>query len=339
MAAHAFDVVTVADFTGPAARRFEIQTLFFLSSWLEYGGRSRDLPLHIACIGDPPESVRFMGGRCGAEITSHSPEPQGGFANKLRGFEVNRRTGHVLLLDSDMLVLAELNDLHDRFDRECIAAASSNAPFPASRESWPRIYKKLGIPVPKSHVVPLNLQLDTFKCVPYRDQKDFPPYYNGGVIYAPWRCELGEVWRSHLTRILRLSSRIIKPKAKASNQPSLATAIAHLQSQGFNFQLLPDEYHVRWQHLATGAVSSRTARIFHALGFARQKLDAHTVSAEEAVEVFHAIHLQRTGKVRSHRGPLSETEQRASQAQVEDCHRLHRLIKTLYEKHVRELVQ
>ncbi len=127
-------------------------------------------------------------------------------------------------------------------------------------------------------------------------------------------------------------------KARTAIHIGLATAIAYLQRQGFNFQLLPDEYHVRWQHLATGAVSSRKARLFHTLGFAQQKVDAQTVSAEEAVEVFHSIQLYRTRNVRSHRGPLTETEQRAALTQIEDCHRLHQLIKALYDKYVRELV-
>jgi len=51
MAKQLFDVVIVSDFSGSASYRFEIRTLFFLASWLEFGGDSGDLPLHIVCIG------------------------------------------------------------------------------------------------------------------------------------------------------------------------------------------------------------------------------------------------------------------------------------------------
>lgn len=360
MTENLFDVVTVPDFSGSAAHRFEIMTLFFLASWIEFGGRSRDLPLHIACIGVAPESVRFLADQCGAEITSHSPDPLGKFGNKLLGFEVNQKTDHLLLLDSDMLVLSELNDLPSKLGRDCIAAGVSNGPFPASINKWPKIYEMLGLPIPTHQVVPLNLELDTFQCVPFHDRKDFPPLYNGGIVYAPWRSELGKVWRDHMTRIV--AAGILRPRAIPSNQPSLATAIALLQGEGFKFKLLPDEYHVRWQHLATGAVSSRRARLFHTIGFAqqqwskqqllpirkallllklvlsRQKVHGHTVSAKIAMENFHSVILNQTKIVRSHRGPANRSDQGNSAKQMEDCHRLHRLIKRLYYKHVRELM-
>lgn len=115
--AHPFDVVVVPDFIGPVARRFEIQTLSFLASWLEFGGGSRELPLHIAGIGEAPKSVRTLATRCGAEITEHAPLLFGGFANKLRGFEARRRTDHILLLDSDVLVLSELHSLPSAIGR------------------------------------------------------------------------------------------------------------------------------------------------------------------------------------------------------------------------------
>ena len=38
-------------------RTIWLLTLFFLASWIEFGGRSRNLPLHVACIGEAPESI------------------------------------------------------------------------------------------------------------------------------------------------------------------------------------------------------------------------------------------------------------------------------------------
>ena len=68
-----FDVVTVPDFSGKNARLFELRALFFLAFWLEYAGSCRDYPLHLACIGPPPESVRRLAARCNAAITIHNP--------------------------------------------------------------------------------------------------------------------------------------------------------------------------------------------------------------------------------------------------------------------------
>ena len=61
-------------------------------------------------------------------ITSHAPLLFGGFANKLRGFEVSRETDHILLLDSDMLVLSDIGDLPSALGTDCIAASAANGP-------------------------------------------------------------------------------------------------------------------------------------------------------------------------------------------------------------------
>ena len=338
MAAHAFDVVVVPDFSDSVARRFEIMTLFFLASWMEFAGRSRDLPLHIACIGEAPESVRSLAARCGAEISSHRPLLGGEFVNKLRGFEVNRQTDHVLLLDSDMLILSEFHELSCKLGGDCIAAAASNGATMLSREKWRKIYAVFGMPCPENEVIPLNRELDTFQCAPYRDKKKFLPYYNGGVVYAPWRSKLGEVWQNHLIRIFDIAPHIMGPMGKVSNQPSLATAIAHLQLQGFDFQLLPAQYHVRWQHIATGAVSSRQTRLLHTVGFGRWSSMGNANTAEQEIEIYHSNTLKLTKKLRSHRGPFTRLAHLATRRpQVRDCHRVHRLMRTLYEKYVREL--
>ena len=81
---NAFDVVIVPDFSGKAKTTFEARTLYFLASWLECAGKSREFPLHLACIGEPPESVRALAKQCDARISLHAPmgEDVGVFANK-----------------------------------------------------------------------------------------------------------------------------------------------------------------------------------------------------------------------------------------------------------------
>jgi hypothetical protein len=340
MSAQAFDVVVVPDFSGPVSRRFEIMTLLFLASWMEFGGRSRELPLHIACIGAPPESVRALADRCGAEITRHAPMLFDGFANKLRGFEVNRKTDHLLLLDTDMLVLSDIRELPNDLGGDCIAAAPSLGPCRVGPERWKQIHRALDLPYPEGQVTPLDLELDTFQCAKYRsrDRKQFPPHYNGGMVYAPWACELGDVWRDHMVRIFEMAPDIRGPKKKVSNQPSLATAIHALRLQGVAFRRLPKEYHVVWQHIATGAVTSHETKLLHTVGFGRWSSEANENSAEKDIDIYLSNTLRLTKRLRGHRDPLTRLAHRmARRPRLQDCYRLHGLMKLLNDKYLREL--
>src|SRR5690554_2295799 len=109
MADPAFDTVIVPDFRGDSRiGRFEPQTLFFLASWMEHAGEARRWPVHVACIGEPPRSVRWLAEQVGARVTVHdSLEDQlGRFGNKLRAWEVDRQTQQLLYLDADMLCVS-----------------------------------------------------------------------------------------------------------------------------------------------------------------------------------------------------------------------------------------
>ena len=369
MASQAFDVVLAPDFSEPVASRFEILTLMFLASWIEFGGRSRDLPLHLACIGEAPKSVRVLADRCGALITTHSPLHFGEFANKLRGFEVNRQTDHVLLLDSDMLVLSEIHGLPTALGGEFISAAPSIGPCRVPSDRWIKAHEAIGLPYPDNRVIPLNLALDTFQCAPYRKREDFPPYYNGGIVFASWESGLGDVWRDHLTRFLEFSPDILGAKRRFRNQPSLATAIHALQLNGFGFRLLPDEYHVHWQHIAAGSVPSQEAKLLHTVGFGRwltkaendrlaeekgtyfsyflrlkRRLRSRWIAqaqekhAEEQIDAYVANILALTRRLRSHRDPLTRIAHYFTRRpQIRDCYRVYGLMKLLYDKYVREL--
>src|SRR4051812_1748261 len=109
------DVVIVPDFRGNSARIFEIRTLLFLGSWLEHTGGSRDWPVHVACIGKPPDSVVELARRCGARITQHDnlSTPRSRTLNKLRGLEITPRTEHLFLLDVDIIIQNDLSPLLD----------------------------------------------------------------------------------------------------------------------------------------------------------------------------------------------------------------------------------
>lgn len=342
-----FDVVTVADFSGTVSDRFETMTLFLLASWLEFGGPSRDLPLHIASIGAAPESVRVMAARCNAEITEHRPMHTGGFVNKLRGYEINRQTGHVLLLDSDVLILSDISPLSDLIKGNCISAAPANGPCIVPVDQWKRVHRMLGLDYPQHHLDPLNLELDTFQCAPYRDRSVgtprykghdyYPAYYNGGVVYSPWEAHLGEIWYQHLLEICEQEPDIRDGRGNVSNQPSLATAVNYLQSRGFHFQLLPSEYHVRWQSIAAGQVPLDQARLYHTIGFGRWSANIKDKTAAQDIDIYLANTLEMTRKLRSHRGPLQRLSHRLKLGlRIRECHRVHALMSMLYEKYVRE---
>jgi len=337
-----FDVVIVSDFSKPCSSRFETLTLFFLASWLEFGGLSRDFPLHVVCIGEPPESVRILGERCNAKITSHPPLLFGGFANKLRGFEVSRETDHLLLLDSDVLILSDISDLSTEIGDSCIAAAASNEPGPWRRSSkdWREIHELLGLPCPEGHTTPLNLELDTYRCRRYKncDRSDLAPYYNGGIVYAPWDSRLGDVWRDHLIRIHEVDASITGPKGLVSNQPSLATAIHERRLAGVHFRLLPREYHIRWQHIAAGAVTAREVKLFHSIGFGRGNHPTYESTAKSDIEIFRTNTMHQTRKLRSHRSLLTWFRHfRNRHVRAQEWSRIYDSMELLYDKYVRDL--
>ena len=338
MNAKVFDVVIVPDFSGDVARRFEIMTLLFLASWQEFGGLSRKLPLHVACIGEPPNTVRSLAARCGADVTVHEPLLVGAFANKLRGFEIQAQTNHVLLIDTDMMVLSDIQGLITQIGPDSIAASASFGRCRVPEDRWRKIHESLELPFPEEQVIPLNLELDTFQCEMYRTSDYFPPYYNGGMVFCPWASGLGELWREHFYRILSIDSNITGPGKKISNQPSLATAITQLQLAGVSFRFIPREFHVCWQHLAAGVVKCADARLMHTVGFGRWDSATNQNSAAREIEIYLENTLRLTRSLRSHRGPLSRIGFLLSRrSRLKECFRVHDKMQILYDKYISEL--
>ena len=338
MNTQAFDVVIVPDFSEEVARRFEIMTLLFLASWQEYGGRSRDMPLHVACIGNPPDSVCALGDRVGADITVHQPLSVGAFANKLRGFEIAGKTNHVLLIDTDMMVMSDIQGLISAVGSDVVAASASFGRCRVPEDRWRKIHQALEIPFPTNQVIPLNQELDTFQCEMYRESDYFPPYYNGGMIFCPWESRLGGLWLEHFERILEVDSNITGPAKKISNQPSLATAITQLQRQGVAFRFIPSEYHVCWQHFAAGAVTCENARLLHTVGFGRWDSKTNSNTAADEIEIYLQNTLRLTRILRSHRSSLTRLGFFLTRRpRLKECYRVHARMKLLYEKYIREL--
>lgn len=278
--------------------------------------------------------------QCGASITSHTPLLFGGFANKLRGFEIDHETDHLLLLDSDVMILSDITDLPDSLASDCIAAAAANGPCRVASEHWRKIHEALELPYPEGRVIPLNLELDTFQCAPYRHRShdDLPPYYNGGIVYAPWASGLGGRWLDHLMRIYEIAPDIKGPGKLVSNQPSLATSVHELQLQGVNFRLLPPEYHARWQHLAAGALTVEETKIMHLIGLGRWSSGANRNTAKEDIEIYLANTLRLTRQLCAHRGPFTRLFHRLTRhRQMREFHRVYEMMNMVYDKHISTL--
>lgn len=272
VAGRPFDVITVPDFSGKDNRVFEARTLVFLASWLENAAASRAFPLHLACIGEPPASVRRLAGRCNARITIHEPlrlRHDHHVGNKFRGLEIEPETDRFLLLDVDIAILSDLTPLA-AFD-DCVAACPDDAPNVAAAD-WETIYAAFGLVLPRM-IRPLVCELD----LPRHPQRlmgfeagdgqveAMLPYYNGGVVFAPWACGLRERWQANILRIASLydERRETRKWIHHSDQAALAVTIEMLAAEGWPFRRLPDAFNARWQHLYAGRPDLGDIAVMH----------------------------------------------------------------------------
>ncbi|MDI6772681.1 MAG: hypothetical protein QME77_08850 [bacterium] len=241
------DVVTVADFAGPAAKRFELRALLFLGAWMRHQGTSRSWPLHLACIGNPPVSVRRLAALAGASVTVHEPAPPPHFAtgNKLRGLEVAPTTDRFLLLDTDVLILGDLDPLAQMVGGG-IGAGPARFNL-LSEPIWRRVFDSVGGRYPVA--------------------SGPPPYYNSGVLMAPWSLGLGGVWWEHVRRILQAFS--ADPLSgdwkwrRHAEQYGLATAIEGFRQQDISVTAIPPAFHARPYLLLERVVPWRDVALFH----------------------------------------------------------------------------
>ena len=275
----AMDAVIVPDFTTEFPAVFEARALFFLASWLELFGEigAGAINPHLACIGEPPESVRRLAARAGAGISVHAPVAGlwGGFANKLRGLEAPGSGERRLLLDADVLVLCGLEGL-DEIGADFAAAAAGKPQVPL--DLWRQIYATLELPLPTERMASvrgrLGLGVDSV-FNPYEGQSDetvaMLPYYNSGVVLARRDRGLREQWEDHLRRIAAMaaSDEMFAPFHAViyGDQVALATSLQALRARGRTFEGLPDEFNARLVHFRAGAMQWEQVRLFHATGF------------------------------------------------------------------------
>jgi hypothetical protein len=265
----AADVVTVADFEAGVGPRFEVLTLLFLGAWMQHTGASRAWPLHLACIGDPPSSVRRLADQAGASVTMHPPLLFNALrtSNKLRGFDVRPTTDRLLLLDTDVLVLGDLTPLVASVGRGIgVGVASINY---LAEPAWRQVFAAAGVPYPG----PVGTCWCADRTIADRRGLDdsaralclrTPPFFNGGAVLAPMA--LGALWREHLGRVVQhfRAHAAPWPAGRVPNdEHGLATSVEQMRRAGIPVVTIPPKYHARPLLLRAGVVGWAEIAVFH----------------------------------------------------------------------------
>jgi hypothetical protein len=322
----ACDIVVVPDFEGARAHVFEARTLLFLGSWLENGGAARHFPLHLACIGPPPERVRQLAERCGAAVTVHAPVGADfrGMSNKLRGLEIEGQHDCLLLLDADIVVLGDFSAVV-RLGRRLALAPVTRVSLPMAH--WKTIYEALRISVPEERVTSVIGEV-------------MPPFYNGGVVYAPRDCGLRPLWEENMRRVQSLFSSTDRswPEVAGKDQVGLATAVEILKRRGVPFTPLPDVFNGRLQHLFRRMLTATEIRLFHATGLLSGRTPRRLPLGQQ-IRFYRAVLLWRLFAMwRRHRattggadGPI------ALGPALRDAYRIGRRIQAIHTRHVAAL--
>ena len=337
MAERGLDVVVVSDFEGSARELFEARTLLFLGSWLEHQGPSRDWPLHLVAIGSPPPAVADLARRSGARLVCRERvDPENRFLNKLRGLEIESRTGRILLLDADTLVLGDLSPaaaLGDCFS--ALVAPGNSLPLAVFEE----VYAAAGVELPAERVLPLLGLLE--RELPPRERRPLhrqaiPPYFNSGVVLAPAGSSLRGQWE----RVQRLLQARYAGRGKAfkalwgGDQHSLAVAVAILRGEGVAYRALPYALHGLDVLFAAGALRYEETRIFHAKRLFRLGPQGEALDPAREIELFWGDQVPRLYP----EGPLARARQSLGRERIpsgaDSLARLCQRLRELTARHV-----
>jgi hypothetical protein len=275
----AVDIVIVPDFTGSKAAVYEQRTLLFLTSWIVNAGRASSFPLHIVCIGEPPPRVLALAKECHASVTVHAPmmintahgttpvPGHGATCNKLRGLEIEGRTGRVLLLDVDVVVLSDPSAVAD-IDADIAAAPDTFPRIPD--DYWRRICNALDIAIPEKAEPTLSQRYSiarprNFHRTWHDSRTSIISYYNSGVLLLPRDAAVRELWKTDLRRIASIFTTGDRywRDVILDDQAGLAAAIATLQKQGTPFFPLPEQFNARPYHIFLGACPLEGVKLFH----------------------------------------------------------------------------
>ena len=137
---------------------------------------------------------------------------------------------------------------------------------------WQSLYWRLGMEPPSERVAMAEAGLDT--PTPNRGHGSeivaTLPYFNSGVVSAPWSFDLGEQWERLIDEVprivLQVGGKENVPHHALYDQPPLAVAVETLRRQGKPTHILPDSLHARWQHFCRGSVTFDDAMVVHNTG-------------------------------------------------------------------------
>jgi hypothetical protein len=264
------DVVVVPDFDGPRRSTFEAQALLFLASWIENAGAARRFPLHLACIGEPPDSVVHLADRANAQLSVHASLPgDDRRMNKFRAADVKALTERLAYLDVDMVVLGDLSRLAE-IPTDAISAAPELHPKVAP-DTWATLYHALDVPMP-AHRIPSRLsELGLpLKYEHFEGEEAvlgaMVPWWNSGLFVTPWRFDLVGRWRRQMEVVCRLEGSDTPGwrHVSSNDQPLFAVVVHSLVAEGARFERLPHGFNVLWQELHAGGVGLGDTAAFHA---------------------------------------------------------------------------
>ncbi len=336
MSGAAVDVVVVPDFAGSGRRIFEARTLLFLGSWLEHRGASRDWPLHLVCIGDPPAGVAALAERCGAQVSTRLELTLRGqrYLNKLRGLEVESATGRILLLDADTVVLNDLAPACANLKGFAALDAATNR-IPCAL--WEELYELAGTEPPEARVLPLIAQLEdalppSVMREPFREA--IPAHYNTGVLLVPSDCRLREHWErvarlldERYTGVDEQHDHIVR-----NDQPSLSVAVALLRDDGVPLVSLPYPLHGFDLLYAAGVLSYEETAAYHAKTFFRRDKKAVVLDPLREVDLYRHSQVPRlypeSGRQRLARRLRGRAHPARADSILRFCRRMKELTRT-----------
>lgn len=282
----AVDIVVVPDFACAQSRSFEWQTFYLLASIAEYAKISEKSNVFVNCIGKPPVWLNNFGKYFNLSVCEKKASEVGGFHNKLQGLiDYHPTNNQTLLLDSDIMFLGPLESPILELEAPLIAAAIANIHH-LPNEIWADLYKSLDFESSddKSSSPTVHEQLNfptEFKNVLY-------PYYNGGIVLFDPKVNLYTLWKKHINHyynfIHTYDDEMLTERMKSSNQPSLATLIKEVQHSFPNEKTctLPDNLHIRWQHIAAKSHRVEDIKLLHTIGILKN------IEANDTPEKVHS---------------------------------------------------
>ena len=193
------------------------------------------------------------------------------FRNKLRAFEVRRFHDRFLLLDADIVLLRPIQEVASRLKPDVMELGYANIPH-LSIAQWRSLFWQLGMEPPSERVAmaEAGLGAPTLNRGHGNEIAATLPYFNSGVVSAPWNFDLGEQWERLIDEVprivLQVGGKENVPHHALYDQPPLAVAVEALRRQGKSKHILADSLHARWQHFCRGSVTFDDAMVVHNTG-------------------------------------------------------------------------